>query len=184
MELSRFIVKRAPTPDAVPPEVMRRFVCEMLVISKLEERRLCGRRGPGRPGTMPARPWMAGSNARACSLALLTDPGAANRWKEAGTGEMTDREPDPATHRALSAGHGRTGHHRSDGKAKQTMAKVRSRPFRSSRDLPMSEMVGQTRRQGCVRNLKPMSAEPRKFHQRQAPQSGRDRRLSFNVLGT
>ena len=63
MELSRFIVKRSLMPDAVPPEVMRRFVREMLVISKLEERRL---RGPVRPGTMPARPWMAGSNARAC----------------------------------------------------------------------------------------------------------------------
>ena len=66
MELSRFIVKRALTPDAVPPEVMRRFVCEILVISKLEERRLRVMRGPERPGSMPARPWMVGSNARAC----------------------------------------------------------------------------------------------------------------------
>ena len=63
-------------------------------------------------------------------------------------------------------------------------AKVRGRPFRSSWDLPMSEMVGQTCRQGCVRNLKPMSAEPRKLRQRQAPQGGRERRLSFDVLGT
>ena len=48
----------------------------------------------------------------------------------------------------------------------------------------MSEVVGQTCRQRCVRNLKPMSAESCKLRQRQAPQGGGKRRLSFDVLGT
>ena len=42
MEISRFIVQRALMPDSLPPEVMRRAVREMLVLSRLEERRLRG----------------------------------------------------------------------------------------------------------------------------------------------
>ena len=40
MEISRFIVQGALMPDSLPPEVMRRAVREMLVLSRLEERRL------------------------------------------------------------------------------------------------------------------------------------------------
>ena len=89
MELSRFIVKRALTPDAVPPEVMRRFVREMLVISKLEERRL-REAGAGKAWD-DACEAVDGWLEREGMLALLTDPGAANRWKE--TGDRGDDGP-------------------------------------------------------------------------------------------
>ena len=68
-KISQYIVQRTLMPDSLPPEVMRRAVRELLVLSKLEERRLreagngeawdaalrCGGRlarargGPGRP---------------------------------------------------------------------------------------------------------------------------------------
>ena len=82
MELSRFIVHRALTADVLPPEVLRRAVREMLVLSRLEERRL---RGAGAGGA-----WEDACDAvdewieREGMLDRLTDPGAANRWKAAG----------------------------------------------------------------------------------------------------
>ena len=40
MDLSRFVIHRALDRDPLPPEVLRRAVREMLVLSKLQERRL------------------------------------------------------------------------------------------------------------------------------------------------
>ncbi len=40
MDLSRFVIHRALDRDSLPPEVLRRAVREMLVLSRLEERRL------------------------------------------------------------------------------------------------------------------------------------------------
>ena len=82
MELSRFVVGRALDRDALPPEVRRRAVREMLVMSMLEERRL---REAGAGET-----WEDACDAvddwidREGMLDRLTDPGAANRWKTVG----------------------------------------------------------------------------------------------------
>ena len=40
MDLSRFVIHRALDREPLPPEVLRRAVREMLVLSRLEERRL------------------------------------------------------------------------------------------------------------------------------------------------
>ena len=79
MEISRFIVQRALMPDSLPPEVMRRAVREMLVLSRLEER--CLRKAGG------GEVWESACDAvddwfeREGALDLLSDPGAANRWR-------------------------------------------------------------------------------------------------------
>ena len=75
MELSRFIVHRAPMPSSLPQEVMRRAVRELLVLSRLEERRL------REAGAGEACEAVDGWLEREGIMALLTDPGAANRWK-------------------------------------------------------------------------------------------------------
>ena len=85
MDLSRYVVHRALDRDPLPPEVLRRAVREMLVLSRLEERRL---RGAG-----AGEAWEDACDAvdewieREGMLDRLTDPGAANRWKAAGPGE-------------------------------------------------------------------------------------------------
>ena len=82
MDLSRFVIHRALDWDPLPPEVLHRAVCEMLVMSRLEERRL---RGAGAGAA-----WEDACDAvdewigREGMLDRLTDPGAANRWKAAG----------------------------------------------------------------------------------------------------
>lgn len=82
MELSRFVIGRALASDALPPEVLRRAVREMLVLSMLEEQRL-------RDAGLGQR-WEDACDAvdewidREGMLDRLTDPGAANRWKAAG----------------------------------------------------------------------------------------------------
>ena len=82
MEVSRFIVHRALMPDTLPPDVTRRAVRELLVLSRLDERRL-REAGAGEA-------WDDACEAvdrfleREGVLATLTDPGAANRWKAAG----------------------------------------------------------------------------------------------------
>ena len=79
MEKSRYVVHRALAPESLPPEVMRRFVRQGLVLAAIEEARV---RGTGMGKKLDA----------ACAavddrlehegdLARLTDPGAANRWK-------------------------------------------------------------------------------------------------------
>ena len=45
MDLSRFVIHRALDWDPLPPEVLRRAVREMLVLARLEERRLRGAGG-------------------------------------------------------------------------------------------------------------------------------------------
>ena len=79
MDLSRFVIHRALDRDPLPPEVLRRAVREMLVLSRLEERRL----REGGAGKI----WEDACDAvdewidREGMLEELTDPGAANRWK-------------------------------------------------------------------------------------------------------
>ena len=82
MDLSRFVIHRALDWDPLPPEVLRRAVREMLVLSRLEER---GLRGAG-----AGEIWEDACDAvdewieREGMLEGLTDPGAANRWKAVG----------------------------------------------------------------------------------------------------
>ncbi len=88
MELSRFIVHRTLMPDALPREVMRRAVRETLIMARIEERRLqdSGAGDAWERASAAVDDWLESEGA----LALLTDPGAANRWKarsEGGTDE-------------------------------------------------------------------------------------------------
>ena len=89
MGISRFIVQRALMPDSLSPEVLHRAVRQMLVLSTLEERRL---REAGN-----GEAWEVASDAvdgwleREGALDLLSDPGAANRWRavsDQGDGEV------------------------------------------------------------------------------------------------
>ncbi len=84
MELSRFIVQRTLMPDALPVEVLRRTVRQVLVLARLEERRL-REAGAGEAWDEAGEAiddWLESEGV----LARLTDPGAANRWKAAGDG--------------------------------------------------------------------------------------------------
>ena len=82
MELSRFIVRRVLMPNSLPQEVKRRTVRELLVLSRLEERRL--REAGAGEAWDKACETVDGWLEREGVLALLTDPGAANRWKATG----------------------------------------------------------------------------------------------------
>ena len=82
MDRSRFVIHRALMPDALPSEVLRRALREMLVLSLLEERRL-RQMGAGQTwedACDAVDEWIA----REGALERLTDPGAANRWKAVG----------------------------------------------------------------------------------------------------
>lgn len=82
MEVSRFIVHRVLMPDTLPPDVTRRAVRELLVLSRLEERRL-REAGAGQAWDETCAEvdaWLK----REGGLERLTDPGAANRWKAVG----------------------------------------------------------------------------------------------------
>ena len=93
MDRSRFVIHRALMPDAVPAEVLRRALREMLALSILEERRL-RQAGMGRV-------WEDACDAvddwidREGALERLTDPGAANRWKAVGVPGGVDPGSDP-----------------------------------------------------------------------------------------
>ena len=81
-DLSRFVIHRALDWDPLPPEVLRRAVREMLVLTRLEERRL-RRAGAGEvweDACDAVDEWIE----REGMLEGLTDPGAANRWKAVG----------------------------------------------------------------------------------------------------
>ena len=82
MELSRFVVQRTLMPDTLPVEVLRRVVRQVLVLARLEERRL-REAGAGEAWDEAGDAiddWLESEGV----LARLTDPGAANRWKAAG----------------------------------------------------------------------------------------------------
>ncbi|MCY4548037.1 MAG: hypothetical protein OXC28_06700 [Defluviicoccus sp.] len=93
MDRSRYLMHRALMPDAIPAEVLRRAVRELLVLSLLEEKRL-REAGAGRE-------WEDACDAvddwidRERTLGGVTDPGAANRWKALG-GDL-EGEDDPGT---------------------------------------------------------------------------------------
>ena len=82
MERSRFIIQRTLMPDALPVEVLRRTVREVLVLARLEKRRLreAGAGEAWEEAVDAIDDWLESAGV----LALLTDPGAANRWKAAG----------------------------------------------------------------------------------------------------
>ena len=82
MERSRFIIHKALMPDALPVEVLRRAVREVLILAVLEERRLreAGAGDAWEEAAEAIDDWLE----REGVLARLTDPGAANRWKAAG----------------------------------------------------------------------------------------------------
>ena len=82
MDRSRFVVYRALMPDALPAEVLRRAVRELLVLSKLEERwlREAGAGAAWEDACDRVDDWIVSEG----ELEGLTDPGAANRWKAAG----------------------------------------------------------------------------------------------------
>ena len=82
MELSRFIIHKTCMPDVLPVEVLRRAVREVLVLARLEERRLreAGAGEAWEEAGEAIDDWLE----REGVLARLTDPGAANRWKAAG----------------------------------------------------------------------------------------------------
>ena len=93
MDRSRYLMHRALMPDAIPAEVLRRAVRELLVLSLLEEKRL-REAGAGREWE-DACDAVDGWIDRERTLGGVTDPGAANRWKALG-GEL-DGEDDPGT---------------------------------------------------------------------------------------
>ena len=81
-DLSRFVIHRALGRDLLPPEVLRRAVREMLVLSMLEEKRL-REAGAGKfweDACDAVDEWID----REGMVEGLTDPGAANRWKAVG----------------------------------------------------------------------------------------------------
>ena len=82
MEVSRFIVHRTLMPDTLPPDVTRRAVRELLVLSRLEEHRL--REAGAGDAWDDACEAVDRFLEREGVLATLTDPGAANRWKAEG----------------------------------------------------------------------------------------------------
>ena len=82
MDRSRFLIRRALMADALPDEVLRRAVRETLVLSLLEERRLrqAGLGAIWEEACDAVDEWIE----REGMLERLTDPGAANRWKQVG----------------------------------------------------------------------------------------------------
>ena len=92
MHIWRYIVNRATVPDPLPDTVLRRAVRELLLIAKIEERRMADIALKER--------WKALGDAvdawldREAELDRLTDPGAAERWRAVSGG--TDPEGGPA----------------------------------------------------------------------------------------
>lgn len=85
MEISRFIVHRALMPDILPPEVARRAIRELLVLSRLEER--CLREaGDGEAWDDVPRP--AGGRERA---GLTTGPTSRNHGPSHEQSDLPDR---------------------------------------------------------------------------------------------
>ena len=81
MDRSRYLVHRALAPDAVSAEALRHAVREMLVLSRLEERRLREAGAGAGAAWEDACDAVDGWLARVGTVERLTDPGAANRWK-------------------------------------------------------------------------------------------------------
>ncbi|MCY4591004.1 MAG: hypothetical protein OXE86_10720 [Alphaproteobacteria bacterium] len=79
MDISRFVVQRATTPDAVPMAVVRRALREVLVLTRLERERIeelgLGEQWAATGAAVDA--WMS----READLERLTDFAAAERWQ-------------------------------------------------------------------------------------------------------
>lgn len=80
MDRSRYLIHKGLAAETLPPEVTRRAVREALVLSRLEEKRLreMGAGDAWEDTCNEVDSWMEQEGV----LERLTDPGAANRWKE------------------------------------------------------------------------------------------------------
>ncbi len=78
-DVSRYIIRKATETDIVPASVVRRVVREILILAKIEESRL---ESLGAASVYAATcdaidDWLEQED----RISRLTDPGAANRWK-------------------------------------------------------------------------------------------------------
>ena len=91
MERSRYVLQRTLGSEDLAPEVRYRAVRQSLVLAVLEERRLraVGAGAEWEAACAAVDKWLEGEGA----LAGLTDPGAANRWKEVTRPDMGEDEP-------------------------------------------------------------------------------------------
>ena len=91
MERSRYVLQRTLGAEDVAPEVRYRAVRQSLVLAVLEERRLraAGAGAEWEAAGAAVDAWLE----REGELAGLTDPGAANRWKEVTRPDMGEDEP-------------------------------------------------------------------------------------------
>ena len=93
MDLSRYIVHRATVPDPLPSIVLRRAVRELLLLAKIEERRMADMGLEER--------WKALGDAvdawldREAELDRLTDPGATERWRAVSVSADPEGGPAP-----------------------------------------------------------------------------------------
>ena len=91
MKKSRFPVLRALSSGSLPLVVEREVARQVLVLSKLEERRLreAGAGDVWDEMCTEVDAWLE----REGDLERLTDPGAANRWKAVGRPDVGEDEP-------------------------------------------------------------------------------------------
>ena len=91
MERSRYVLHRTLGSEDLAPEVRYRAVRQSLVLAVLEERRLraAGAGAEWEAACAAVDAWLE----REGELAGLTDPGAANRWKEVTRPDMGEDEP-------------------------------------------------------------------------------------------
>ena len=93
MELSRYIVHRATMPDPLPAAVLRRAVRELLLLAKIEERRMADMGLEDRWAALgdSVDAWLD----REAELERLTDPGAAGRWRAVSASADPEGGPEP-----------------------------------------------------------------------------------------
>ena len=91
MKKSRFPILRALNAGSLPWAVEHKVARQVLVLAKLEERRLREAGAGGAWDEMRAEvdAWLE----REGDLERLTDPGAANRWKAVGRPDLGEDEP-------------------------------------------------------------------------------------------
>ena len=93
MEVSRYVVRRATQPDALPAPVLRRAVRELLLLSRLEEARMAdmGLEERWRAMGDAVDAWLD----RETELDRLSDAGAAERWRAASPSGDPEGGPAP-----------------------------------------------------------------------------------------
>ncbi len=93
MDLSRYIVHRATVADPLPDTVLRRAVRELLLLAKIEERRMAdmGLEEHWKALGDAVDAWLD----REAELDRLTDPGAAERWRAVSVSADPEGGPVP-----------------------------------------------------------------------------------------